>query len=75
MIHKVVRCPYCVSGVQFRPMEPRLNGRFVCDECGHTFHPGDANFKCSCRRCGELNFSRIHRNMSPVLKIKPAASH
>ena len=74
MVYKVVRCPYCVSGIQFRPMVPRLDGRFVCDECDHMFYPSDASFKCSCHRCGELHFSRIHRDLSPVLKIKPAAS-
>ncbi len=36
--------------------------------------PEGMMFKCSCRRCGELHLSRIHNDISPVLKIKNVAS-
>lgn len=74
MNSKVVRCPYCVLGVQFRPMEARLDGRFVCEKCGHVSFPERTSFQCSCYRCGELNSSRINTDVNPVLKIKSAAS-
>ena len=74
MTQKVVRCPYCVLGVQLRPMAPRLDGRFVCEKCGHVSFPEGTNFTCSCYRCGELHSSRINRDLNPVLKIKSAAS-
>jgi hypothetical protein len=73
MTQKVVRCPYCVLGVQFRPMALRLDGRFVCERCGHVCLPDGTSFKCSCYRCGELYASRIHRDVSSVLKIKTAS--
>jgi len=71
---KVVRCPYCVLGVQFRPLVPRLDGTFICEKCGHVSLADGTSFKCSCYRCGELHSSRITSNVSPVLKIKKAAS-
>ncbi len=49
----VVRCPYCVSGIEFRPMIAYEDGRFVCRECGHTARPGDPDYRCSCRKCIE----------------------
>ena len=74
MTQTVVRCPYCVLGLQFRPMVPHVDGRFVCDMCGHASASGSTTFKCSCRRCGELQSSRTHRDISPILKIKNIAS-
>ena len=55
-------------------MVPYLDGRAICEKCGHLALPGDANFKCSCIKCVELNSSRIHSNVSSVLKINPLAS-
>lgn len=69
-----IRCPYCVLGLQFRPMVPHLDGRSICEKCGHLVRPEDANFTCSCYKCEQLNASRIHNNVSPVLKIKSVAS-
>jgi hypothetical protein len=74
MTQKVVRCPYCVLGVQFRPMVPHLDERFICEKCGHVSLTDGTSFKCSCRRCDELQSSRIHRDVSAVLKIKTVAS-
>lgn len=36
---KTVRCPYCVLGIEFRPMIGHVDGRFICDKCGHTTVP------------------------------------
>jgi hypothetical protein len=74
MTQEVVRCPYCVLGVQFRPMAPHLDGRFICESCGHTSLADGTSIKCSCERCEELNASRIHRDVNPILKIKTVAS-
>ena len=50
----VVRCPYCVSGDEFRPMSALSGGRFVCAKCGHLAIPSDKSFECACRKCFEL---------------------
>jgi len=70
----VIRCPYCVLGIQFRPMQAHLDGRFICETCGHLAVPMDSNFNCSCRKCVELKASRIHNDVNPILKIKTVAS-
>jgi hypothetical protein len=28
----IVRCPYCVSGNEFRPMVRRVDGTFICGD-------------------------------------------
>jgi hypothetical protein len=50
----VVRCPYCISGDEFRPMEALSGGRFACGKCGHLAIPSDKSFQCACRKCFEL---------------------
>jgi hypothetical protein len=55
-------------------MVPHLDGRFICDKCGHVALPRDAHYRCSCQKCVELEESRIHSNVNPVLKIKTVAS-
>lgn len=50
----VVRCPYCVSGDEFRPMAALSDGRFTCRQCGHLAIPSDKSFECACRKCFEL---------------------
>jgi hypothetical protein len=54
MAEQKVRCPYCILGDQLRPMLQRP-AWFVCEQCGHTVIPEDSDFKCSCRKCLELN--------------------
>jgi hypothetical protein len=55
MAEEIVRCPYCVLDDHFRPMLRRPEGWFVCQKCGHTAMPEKPEFKCFCRKCGELN--------------------
>jgi rubrerythrin len=55
MTEEVVRCPYCVLNDHFRPMLQKPEGWFICSKCGHTTIPGKPDFKCFCRKCGELN--------------------
>jgi len=74
MTLSVIRCPYCVLGVQFRPMVPYLDGRFLCEKCGHVALERDPNFRCSCQKCVQLQSSRIHSDVNPILKIKTVAS-
>lgn len=50
----VVRCPYCISDDEFRPMEALSGGRFACVKCGHLAFPSDKRFECACRKCFEL---------------------
>jgi hypothetical protein len=28
-----IRCPYCMAGIEFRPMIAHKDGRFVCRDC------------------------------------------
>ncbi len=49
-----VRCPYCVSGIEFHPMVPHLDGRHICNRCGHTAHLNDAEYECRCANCDKL---------------------
>src|ERR1700720_2789754 len=50
----VIRCPYCVPGLDFRPMAAHKSRRFVCEKCGRTVHPEEAAYLCSCCRCLRL---------------------
>jgi ribosomal protein S27AE len=52
-----VRCPYCALGLEFRPMIAHLDGRYICDKCGHTTRPEDRKYQCRCAKCSELAFS------------------
>lgn len=49
-----VRCPYCVLGVEFRPMIAHVNGTYICNKCGHTTRPSDSEYRCGCRNCRKL---------------------
>jgi hypothetical protein len=49
------RCPYCMAGIDFKPMIAYKDGRFVCRDCAHTVRPGIAVCKCTCRRCLRLS--------------------
>ena len=55
MADRIVRCPYCVLGDDFRPM---LQWPFwlICEQCGHVVILEDPDFRCSCRNC--LNLRR-----------------
>jgi hypothetical protein len=50
-----IRCPYCVVGIEFRPMIAYKDGRFVCRDCAHTVLPGVADYRCICRTCLRLS--------------------
>jgi DNA-directed RNA polymerase subunit RPC12/RpoP len=49
-----VRCPYCVSGLEFRPMVAHIDGRYICNKCGHTTHVNDGEYECRCPNCRKL---------------------
>jgi len=51
------RCPYCVSGSQFKPMKVLDNDRQMCEGCGHIVYPRDDAFLCLCQRCITARFS------------------
>jgi len=46
-----IRCPYCLVGIEFRPMIAYKDGRFICRDCGHTVCPGFPEYMCACRSC------------------------
>lgn len=46
-----IRCPYCIAGIDFRPMIAHKDGRFVCRDCAHTVRPGVPYYRCTCRPC------------------------
>src|ERR1035437_7570465 len=50
-----IRCPYCMAGIEFRPMIAYKDGRFVCRDCAHTVRPGVPEHKCACRTCLRLS--------------------
>jgi late competence protein required for DNA uptake (superfamily II DNA/RNA helicase) len=52
------RCPYCVLNHEFRPMIAHVDGRFICNKCGHTTNPSDTNYECHCPKCVDLTRSR-----------------
>ena len=66
MSQEIVRCPYCVSGGEFRPMFRRSKKAFVCVSCGHTASSEYPHSKCNCPRCRALNriASRLSRERS-----------
>jgi hypothetical protein len=47
----VIRCLYCLVGIECRPMFAYKDGRFVCRDCAHTVRPGVADYRCACRTC------------------------
>jgi len=47
----VIRCPYCLVGIEFRPMIAYKDGRFVCRDCAHAVRPGVPEYRCACRPC------------------------
>jgi len=51
----VVRCLYCLNGIDFRTMTAHKDGRFVCRNCAHTVRPGVPEYKCTCRTCLRLS--------------------
>ena len=51
----VIRCPDCTLGLDFRPMTAHKDGRFVCEQCGHSVRPEETVSLCSCYQCLRLN--------------------
>lgn len=49
-----VRCPYCVTGFEFHAMVAHIDGRYICNKCGHTARPRDAEYECLCPHCRKL---------------------
>ena len=47
----VIRCPYCMVGIESRPMIACKDGRFVCRDCAHAVRPGVPEYGCTCRTC------------------------
>jgi DNA-binding NarL/FixJ family response regulator len=63
-----VRCCYCVSGHEFSPMVAHVDGRYICNQCGHTASPGDGTYECHCHRCVKLNVSStLMANQAPTI--------
>jgi hypothetical protein len=54
MADEIIRCPYCVLDDHFMPMSSTPKGWFICPTCGHSAIPEKREFRCFCRKCGEL---------------------
>jgi hypothetical protein len=64
-----IRCPYCMAGIDFRPMIAHKDGRFVCRDCAHTVRPGVPEYRCTCRTCLRLSRKMLltdHRSHLPT---------
>ena len=48
----IIRCPYCMAGIEFRSMIAHKDGRFVCRDCAHTVRPAS---RSTCRPCLRLS--------------------
>jgi hypothetical protein len=51
----VIRCPYCVSGLDFRELIPCKAGQLACQTCAHSVRPGEISYLCLCRGCVEVS--------------------
>ena len=51
-------CPYCMAGIEFRPMIAHQDGRFFCRDCAHTVRPGVPDYRHTCRTCLRLHGRR-----------------
>jgi hypothetical protein len=54
MTEMILCCPYCVLDDHSRPMLTRLEGWFICAQCGHTANPGIVYNRCHCKKCLEI---------------------
>jgi hypothetical protein len=50
----IIRCLYCISGLDFNLMIAHKDGRFICRDCAHTVRPGMSDYRCTCRPCLKL---------------------
>lgn len=50
-----IRCPYCVEDYNFKLMNDKFNGVFVCENCGHATAKTNLMFICHCQKCRELS--------------------
>ena len=58
-MRELVRRPYCVLDLEFRPMIAHLDGRYICGSCGHTAYPADMRYHCRCFKGLELGVAQI----------------
>jgi hypothetical protein len=71
-----IRCPYCMAGIEFRPMIAYKDGRFVCRDCAHTVRPGVPEYECTCRRClrrsraKQENMTLVGKSLARCLPIR-----
>src|SRR5262249_43572395 len=65
-----VRCRYCIAGDGFFPMVAHLDGRYICNRCGHI-EMLDVAFECNCGSCAGLKRFAVSRDVSPMRRAKP----
>jgi len=53
-MQEIVRCPFCVLRDEFRPMVAHIDGRYICDKCGHITLPRNRQYECRCPKCERL---------------------
>jgi hypothetical protein len=61
-----IRCPYCMAGIDFRPMIAHKDGRFVCRDRRPHAAPRLADARLATSLCSgaELSLSRVFSNSS-----------
>jgi hypothetical protein len=70
---KTVRCPYCVLGHEFRPMVAHVDGRYICNRCGHITCLGDAKYDCHCPQCLKLIFRTFGCRLTRSSRLRNTA--
>ena len=53
-----IRCPYCVFNQQIHSIVAHVDGRHICDRCGHTTNPSDPRYTCRCLSCSDVKASQ-----------------
>jgi hypothetical protein len=50
----VITCSYCAVDANCPPMVRHIDGKFICNTCGHISRPADENYVCHCGNCREI---------------------
>jgi len=61
--NKIVRCPYCVEGGEFKVMAQQgADEWFICASCGHLALPSNWLLECTCRKCERLGLNATNKS-------------
>ena len=60
-----VRCRYCTEADGFLSMVAHLDGRYICNRCGHIEIP-NVEFECDCGNCAAIRRFELSRATRPT---------